>query len=475
MLKSFLGRLGFPNSEGLMKLCPSVKSRRIFLAALLSFYTSFGLGACNRKKRSASTRSKDDGKVSEIFRSVNGNPAQNMAKVLELAGGIEKLIDSEDIVIIKPNLQWWNQGAPNIAACEKLIDCIMNRKGGFSGEVIIGENTHRGKSPWKTTGWAYKFSFNADLAGVDNYNGLCALLKKRYGRRFSVCHWIDVSSGGKRVYNPQDGVGYVYCDGTNGVPLISMDNACEGELRRKVIMSYPIFITDNNTIVDFKNGIWKNGSYTGQPTKFINLAALNHHSTYCGMTSGIKNYFGIADLSNGADPENGGKLIGDYYNFHAFAFNEWSKGPAPGIMGAEIGMFIKTIRRAELNIITAEWIGLSSRTDLPVAHTQIIMAGTDPVALDYHASKYVLFPNSRCPHHDPEWLKGPLFSYLSSCASHIGCMYDESRVEVHSYDHHERRIQLTAELPVLGKITWGKDLESVGKYLLFRFGSSFLS
>ena len=51
-----------------------------------------------------------------VFRSLNGRPEENLQKVLELAGGIERFIGADDIVVIKPNVQWWNQGAPNILA-----------------------------------------------------------------------------------------------------------------------------------------------------------------------------------------------------------------------------------------------------------------------------------------------------------------------------------------------------------------------
>jgi hypothetical protein len=40
-------------------------------------------------------------------------------------------------VVIKPNVQWWNQGAPNLLALKTFVDMIMDRPGGFSGEVII--------------------------------------------------------------------------------------------------------------------------------------------------------------------------------------------------------------------------------------------------------------------------------------------------------------------------------------------------
>lgn len=50
-----------------------------------------------------------------IYRAVNGTPEQNLKKVIELMGGIERIIGSDDVVLIKPNVQWWNQGAPNLA------------------------------------------------------------------------------------------------------------------------------------------------------------------------------------------------------------------------------------------------------------------------------------------------------------------------------------------------------------------------
>ena len=63
------------------------------------------------------------------------------------------------------------------------------------------------------------------------------------------------------------------------------------------------------------------------------------------------------------------------------------QGPKAGMLGAEVGVFMKTIRKADLNITTAEWIGISSRVDPPIAHTRALLASTDPVALDYHAYK----------------------------------------------------------------------------------------
>ena len=408
---------------------------------------------------------------SKVYRSVNGSPAENIIKVIESMGGIESLIGFEDVVVIKPNAQWWNQGAPNLAALKALVEIIFRRPNGFKGEVIFAENCHRGSYPWTSlnAAWAHDFEWNADIQGIGNLNVLGGDLQKKYGDRFSVCHWIDAGSGGKRVSGPQDGTGYVYCDGKGGVPLISCDNGLEGKDRRATIMTYPIFKTGKGTIIDFKNGVWEKGSFTNQPINLINLSALNHHSTYCGMTSAIKNYMGITDLSGGPDPFQNGKLVGNYYNFHSFPFNKWAPGPELGMLGKEIGAFMETIRQADLNIITAEWVGLASRTEPPVAHTRAVLASTDPVALDYHAAKYLLFPNSKLDIHGPANKKGPLYAYLSACANSGGRAGNEANAQVISYDFKTGRFQkYDDDWKIPGKITWGTNPKAILKYWMLR-------
>jgi len=404
-----------------------------------------------------------------LYRAVNGTPAENIIKIIEMMGGIKNIVGSDDIVVIKPNVQPWNQGAPNLAALKTFVDLIMERPGGFNGEVIIGENCHRGASPWQSAGWSNTFEWNSDLSGVSNMNELSKILKEKYGAHFSTCYLIDVDEGNRRTYRPSDGSGYVYCDGSNGVPLISCENGNEGKDHRVTIMTYPIFKTDKGTIIDFKNGIWKNGDYTGQSLRFINFSALNHHSIYCGMTSAIKNYLGIVDLSGGPDPKNGGLLTEDYYNFHSFPFNKWSPGPEPGMLGKEIGFFMKTIRKADLNITTAEWIGLSSRIDPPIAHTRAVLASTDPVALDYHAAKYILYPNSKLAIHNPDSEKSPVRQYLMKCAESGGGIFDEGFVKAISYDFKTKSFQKDDELILIGERKWGTNPKAILKYMVLRY------
>ncbi len=406
-----------------------------------------------------------------LYRSVNGSSEDNLRKVIELAGGIEGIVGLDDVVIIKPNVQWWNQGASNLSALMAFVETIIEQPGGFRGEVIIAENCHRGQYPStsSSSGWFPMFERNADITGVNNMNDLSTLLKKKYRDRFSLCHWLDISCGGKRVFKPADGPGYVYCDGTGGIPLITCDNGRSGPDHRVTIMTYPIFTTDKGTVVDFKHGVWGKGSYTNQPLRLINFSALNHHSSYCGMTSAVKNYMGITDLSGGPDPHNDGRLTGKYYNFHSFPFNKWAPGPESGMLGKAIGTFMKTIRKADLNITTAEWVGLSSRTDPPIAHTRTVLASQDPVALDYHAAKYILHPNSGIKIHNPDHAHGPLNEYLARCAGEYGGHFNEENVQVRSYDLAQNRFQCNDELVQMGDTVWGSSAKQIMKYFYLRF------
>jgi len=445
-----------------------MKSRREFIKKICTILgvLVFGRDVYARKTIKTTTR---ENIATTVYRAVNGHPSENLSKVIELMGGIENIIDPNDVVIIKPNVQWWNQGATNLSALKTFVDLIMNRNRGFHGEVVLAENCHRGKTPWENAGWTHSYSRNTDLKQINNFNDLSKHLKKKYGYRFSTCHWVDVASGGRRVYGPSDGTGYVYCDGTGGVPLISLNNGALGENYRAVIMTYPIFKTDKGTVVDFKNGVWKNGAYTEQPLKFINFAGLNHHSTYCGATSAIKNYLGISDLSGGPDPHNNGKLTEKYYNFHSFPFNKWTPGPEPGMIGAEIGVFLDSIRKADLNITTAEWIGLVSRTEPPVAHTKAVLASSDPVALDYHSTKYLLYPNSGISVHNPDDTKRPIHQYLANCAKKGGGFLNENHVGVISHDLKTKKFQGNDDLEIIGKKTWGQDPKNWMKYLVLRY------
>lgn len=403
---------------------------------------------------------------STLYRSVSGTPKTNLEKVVELYGGIERIVGKYDIVLLKPNLQWWNHGATNLESFQTFVDLIFARSGGFEGEVVLTENVHRGSDPFNSqSAWHEDFEWNA-APQARNMTELVAQLRTKYGLRFSWVPWIDVKSGAKQVAEPDEGEGYVYCDGQNGNPRLALKNQ-HPEQPRTTIMTYPIFKTGKGTLVDFKNGVWDGKQYTDQPVRFINFPALNYHGRYCGMTSAIKNYFGVVDLGGGPHPDVDGKLTDAYYNFHAFAFDGNAPGPVRGMFGKAVGLFMNSIRKADLNITTAEWVGLASRTIPPVARTQAVLMSDDPVALDYHAAKYVLYPNSKIYLHNPDDINGPLHIYLKACGDTMGGALNEEDVRIVSYDFQKKAMQ-ESDFVVSGDLNWGKDVKHWMKYFALR-------
>jgi hypothetical protein len=141
------------------------------------------------------------------------------------------------------------------------------------------------------------------------------------------------------------------------------------------------------------------------------------------------------------------------------------------MIGAEIGVFLSTVRRAHLNIVTAEYIGLADRIQPPVAQTRAVLASRDPVALDYHSAKYILYPNSRIPFHNPDEPESPTRQYIKACSDHGGGMFDERRVQLVSYDIKNAHLQTDAEATVIGKKEWMGHPKGLGKYMLMRYGS----
>ena len=139
------------------------------------------------------------------------------------------------------------------------------------------------------------------------------------------------------------------------------------------------------------------------------------------------------------------------------------------MLGAEIGVFMNKIRKADLNITTAEWVGLASRVDPPIARTRAVLACIDPVALDYHATKYLLYPNSRLSIHNPDDKKSPLHQYLVKCAEEGGGIFDEEYVAVKSYDFGTTSLHQDNNLVVIGQKTWGTNLKSILKYFVLRY------
>lgn len=372
---------------------------------------------------------------SRVYMARGGSPGENVRQVLEKLGGIRSIIGSEDIVVLKPNAQWWNQGTTNTDAMEAFIEAVLGIPG-FRGEVIIAEN-HQYANP-DSRGWS-----TAMRNGKRNLNELVLHFNRSGFRNVTKYHWRcagpnpeplqgSESSGSKIVTGPWEGDGYVW----------NPDLVHVSPLGRKCILAYPVFTSSYSGVtVDFRYGAWKNGLYTGQPVKFINFSALNHHSEYCGVTASVKNYMGVVDMTcgfQGVRPEG-------YWNTHFIGIRQGFRVPFLAYLpwririkvdklykmryfhhsGGVLGSFMRQVRFADLNIITAHWVGYASRTDAKLSgFPRTLLAGTDPVALDYVAGTQVMAPLTREKAPKSAWLnrvndvsdrEGPFYRFLAAC------------------------------------------------------------
>lgn len=436
---------------------------------------SWGLASCGRKagdrlylqtaplqKDSFTTEPNDlKPKFSNVHLSKNGTPEQNISKLLEMVGGIESIFGKKDIVILKPNAQWWNQGMTNTNAMKQFIEEVLNIPE-FSGEIIIAENHHYAKD--NSRGWTTE-NRNGDF----NYNELLAYFHERGFRNVTKYHWHDAgqnpqprqgnAGNGKIVNGPRDGDGYVW---RKDIVYVSPQN-------RKCMMTYPIFTSAySNITIDLINGAWKDGKYIERQIKFINFSALNHHGSYAGVTASIKNLMGVVDMTCGYQ----GPTPKNFFNTHYIGYEntirkigmplQWSFAhrkmdslaklvnrlvSSYGIFnfrytGGALGYWMANIRKPDLNIITAEVVGYRSRTNPETSkRTKTILASTDPVALDYYAAKHVLLPATKnagdngtkyIKYNDPDM--PPFKNFLIECQKHIGGNLDEDHIKVHKYD-----------------------------------------
>jgi len=389
-----------------------------------------------------------------IFKATNENPALATRKLLNSLGGIESLIGKDDIVILKPNSQWWNQGMTNTDVMAEFIEQVLQIKD-FAGEIIIADN-HQSQID-DARGWNTEYR-----NGRFNLNELVDYFQDRGYRNVTKYHWHPAGPnptplqfdghGSSIIEGPAQGDGYIWPD--------DLYYTCPHG--NKTILAYPVFKSSYSGItIDLKDGAFKDDHYTGQPVKFINFAALNHHGPYAGATASIKNYMGVVDMSCGYP---GPTPAGTYNTHHIgasdlFKLMSWAMLKAdlvkrlpwfydiyqhPTVFrfrytGGVLGSFMKNIRRADLNIITAIRVGWASRIKPEYAFTaDTVLAATDPVALDYWATANILLPGTKKATddeeliglHDPDIIGGPLRMFIEECQRELGGTTNPDLIEI---------------------------------------------
>ncbi len=395
-------------------------SRRAFLKQS-AFLT--GCGIVPQLMRLKTARAAE-GAPSRIYVSRNGTPATNMQKAIELAGGITSFVDADDVVVLKPSLQWGNQGYTHTLATKALIDIILSRPGGFSGEIIVAENTH-GKEENTDRGWAASSANRTNNWPDMNYNELVAW----YGSHGhpNVTPAKLIADNYPVVSGPAGGQGYVNYDYT-----ISNSGGANGRVCR---LSYPIIESAySGKLIDTKYGVWSGGTYTGQNVKLMFLPTLNSHGSrredYAGATSAVKCHLGFVRSNwNTRDGTNGIHATG-YYGTPVY----------PEAVGEAVGEYITNVIHPTLYLTVAEWAGWGGRTWTGGAeNTKTIGVCTNPVALDFWMGKEVLAPSnggSEASYLDPT-NSGTFRKTLEGChAKGVGTLSESNMiVSLHDYDN----------------------------------------
>ncbi|HPD56408.1 MAG TPA: hypothetical protein P5294_03875 [Smithellaceae bacterium] len=304
----------------------------------------------------------------------NGSYTENITKLFDLMGGIVTFIGADDVVIIKGNAQWPNQGYTHTGCIKAVIDVILSIPG-FSGEILICDNTQL----YGSTG---AFGFDATPSNRNhnwpdyNWDGLATYYQSLpEPKPVATKRWL--TSNNPAINSPAQGEGWVreFFD-------------FHGD---RAYLSYPIFASPltPGRLIDPKNGVWENGGYTGRKVKTIFMPTLNNHGSnynedYAGITSAIKCFFGATEIHGGV-----GGRFNDSANIHTASYSRGSALYA----GELAGRYIKNMYSPVLYITCAMWSGHESRTGGAV-ETKAVLACTNPATLDFIAGRDVIGPHN---------------------------------------------------------------------------------
>jgi len=269
------------------------------------------------------------------------------------------MIAADDVVLIKVNAQWKYRGCTNSDVVRGLVQKILAHPDGFRGEVVIVENG-QGRG-----------SLNCDTGGAGAYDNHDVHANAE-NEAHSFTHLVEQVFADARVsaflFDPLRSV------------FIGADDHLTDGYRRYDGVSYPCFTTAGNRRVELREGIWNGAGYS-QNLKLINVPVLKHHdSGGSEITASLKHMYGLLSMADG---------FGERHYLR---------------LGETCGKMMVAVRPPVLNIIDAIWVSLTALKGFPVDTTRrrnTLVASQDPVALDYWAAKYVIYPIDGNPRHHP--------------------------------------------------------------------------
>jgi hypothetical protein len=288
------------------------------------------------------------------------------------------IVASNDVVVIKVNNQWgeagsgngWGRLSTNTDVLKGLLWRILQHPDGFTGEIVIVENTQSVHPVWDDD------PANAEDQG-QSYQDVVTVFTG-LGYPVSLYSWDALN--GATISGGTVGGGYPtgeYINGNlNDAYILLEDPAGTGTDE----LAYPKFQTDLDTYISMRYGIWNGSSYDADQLTFINLPVLKRHGM-AGATIAWKNYIGFLMINN-----NGGRF-GGWDEMHGFF---WGYQNVGDVDYGGIGRQLALVRAADLNIVDAIWVGYEVNYSGDAIRQDVLLTSTDPFAVDWYASEFVL-------------------------------------------------------------------------------------
>jgi len=298
-------------------------------------------------------------------------------------GGPAGIIDTNDVVLIKVNCQWKCRGTTNTDVLRGLIYRILQHPDGFGGEVVIFEN---GQGEGSFDGDPRAWGYYSPWPEIDN--GIYVNAEEE--TILTVDYLVNT------VFKDYPVSSYLL-DPIRSTLISGSDHSTDG-YRRISDVSYPCFTSGGGYRIELPEGIWTGSGYDSN-LKLINVPVLKTHSG-TGITGVLKHSYGILSMADG------------YYGIRHYSES-----------GTQCGKMWSLVRIPDLNILDCIWVSHERLGGYPpeaTRRTNILLAGADPVALDYYGSKHVLLPlgGSRAHEHDPDSFPG-LINHLTGARDFI--------------------------------------------------------
>ena len=308
------------------------------------------------------------------------------------------IVHTNDVVVIKGNFQWTSRNTTSSDRIKGLIWQILNHPDGFSGEILVCDNT-------QDIGTGINDNDNnsedPNQSIVDVVNTFHAK-----GHPVSCLDWKSFWSVVAQEYSSGDySNGYVYDSSTK--------------------ISYPKFRSPSGrSFISLRRGVWDSVSATYDPSRLciIDFPVLKAHSM-AGATIAVKNWVGVLTTAYAAERYGSWSAMHSTYFFGSYAL-------VARVLAATF---------PRLTIVDAAWTTADGPSNLQwVQNTRMLLASTDPVAASWYAAKFILTPIARYPNNtNPDRQGSPYKSCLDNWTSYLSdsagfpCTKDSTRISVY--------------------------------------------